>query len=421
MKLKEVGINNFRCIESCKLEFHDRMNLIIGKNGVGKTSILEAIAVGLGGFISGIDGVRKRNFLQEDIRYRYSKIGDASFNKESFLPIEVDCMAEYNDKVFNWKRSRETYDGKIARLEPNFIVKEARNQLAHGESVLPILSYQSVDRVRAQVATAKLNSSDTKYTRASGYRDCLSHTSNIKHIEAWCNHMEQVSWQKEQKIGEYEGAKEAVSRFMTIMEGNQPCSVYYDKQSLEILYAKGEVVESISSLSAGYQSLIWMVFDLAYRMALLNPELREHISEAPGIVLIDEADMHLHPEWQWLLVDALEKVFPNVQFILATHAPIIIASVKNGAIIDVGDINNVSYSEPAYGLDINDTLRQVQESSGEPDEIAALKQRFYEAIDRNNLDLAKQAVLEIESLIGDNKPIAVEARTSYELEAALEE
>ena len=161
-----------------------------------------------------------------------------------------------------------------------------------------------------------------------------------------------------------------------------------------------------------------MVFDIAYRMALLNPELREHISDAPGIVLIDEPDIHLHPEWQWLLVEALQQVFPNVQLIIASHSPIILASVKNGSIIDVSDINNIFYREPAYGLDINDTLRQIQESTNVPSEVGTLLKQFYGALDREDMDSARQIVGKIESLIG-NRPIAVEVRTTYELESAL--
>lgn len=183
---------------------------------------------------------------------------------------------------------------------------------------------------------------------------------------------------------------------------------------------KNGTAETISALSAGYQSLIGMAFDIAYRMALLNPEMKDHLSETPGIVLIDEPDIHLHPEWQWLLVGALQKVFPNIQFIITSHSPIILASVKTGTIIDVEDIHNISYREPAYGLDVNDTLCQVQESSGLPDEVATLKERFYAALDREDLTSAKHIVSEIETLIGD-RPIAVETRTAYELEAALED
>ena len=69
---------------------------------------------------------------------------------------------------------------------------------------------------------------------------------------AWCAKMEHIAWQKGLLIGEYEGAKAAVSKFMTIMEGGHSCSLYYEKQSEEILYVKDATTEKISSLSAGY-------------------------------------------------------------------------------------------------------------------------------------------------------------------------
>lgn len=420
MRLKEVEIHNFRGIENCRLQFHDKINLIIGKNGVGKTSILEAIAVGLGGFISGLDGVPTRNFTQDEIRVQYAKTGDGSYNQKYILPIEVGCQAEFNGKTYEWKRAREAYSSSRTGLQPRQIARDANVYAAVDNAVLPLISYQSAARTWMQKRDSKVETTGIKTSRTSGYLDCLSTVSSRKQIVAWCAKMEHIAWQKGLLIGEYEGAKAAVSKFMTILEGGHSCSLYYEKQSEEILYVKDATTEKISSLSAGYQSLIWMVLDIAYRMARLNPELRDRLSEAPGIVLIDEPDTHLHPEWQWLLIGALREVFPNIQFIIASHSPIILASVKNGTIIDIEDIHNISYREPVYGLDVNDTLRQIQESVDLPAEVAALQTRFYEALDREDLASAKQIVLEIEALIGD-RPIAVEARTTYELEAALED
>lgn len=418
MRLKEVSIHNFRGIDSCKLQFHDSVNLIVGKNGAGKTSILESIAVGLGGFISGLDEVSTRNFTQDEIRVQYYKTGDGSYDHKNFLPIEISCQAEFNGKLYDWKRAREAYKSSRTGLQPRQIARDANHYAAMDGSVLPLISYQSAARTWMQKRDFKSQQTSSNSSRVSGYSDCLSTVSSRKQILAWCEKMEKVSWQKKQPIGEYEGAKAAVAKFMTILEGNHPCSLHYEIQSEELLYIKDGTAEAISSLSAGYQSLIWMVFDIAYRMALLNPDLRERVSEVPGIVLIDEPDIHLHPEWQWLLVGALQQVFPNIQLIIASHSPIILASVKNGSIIDVSDINNIFYREPAYGLDINDTLRQIQESTDVPSEVEALKKQFYRALDREDMDFAKQIVAEIESLIG-NRPIAVEVRTTYELESAL--
>ena len=68
-------------------------------------------------------------------------------------------------------------------------------------------------------------------------------------------------------------------------------------------------------------------------MALLNPDLKSHIADVPGIIMVDELDMHLHPKWQWNVIQALRNTFPNVQFIAATHSPIIISSCKDETLI----------------------------------------------------------------------------------------
>lgn len=70
-------------------------------------------------------------------------------------------------------------------------------------------------------------------------------------------------------------------------------------------------------------------------MAVLNPYMKENIAKTQGVVLIDEIDMYLHPRWQWNIINALRKVFPNVQFVVATHSPILFASAKDVWLIDV--------------------------------------------------------------------------------------
>ena len=190
-----------------------------------------------------------------------------------------------------------------------------------------------------------------RYTRTVGYTDTLSEASNIKLLLNWCVKMEQVAWQKETKIAEYEAVKKAVSDFMGYMDHGEQYEIFYDKQLEELMYREKEVIQPVSNLSAGYQSLIWMVFDIAYRMAVLNPFLLSQVTETAGIVLIDELDMHLHPKWQWKVIDALRQTFPKVQFIATTHAPILFASAKDVWLIDI-EQEEIQYSHSHYGLDV---------------------------------------------------------------------
>ena len=104
MKLTSVQIRNFRGIEDWIINFEPGFNLIKGVNGRGKTSVLEAIAVGLGGFLAGLDGVATRHFSKDEIRQVYSTLGDGSYDKKTVIPTEVLLKAEIDGENFEWLR-----------------------------------------------------------------------------------------------------------------------------------------------------------------------------------------------------------------------------------------------------------------------------------------------------------------------------
>lgn len=89
-----------------KISFQRGFNLIKGENGKGKTSILEAIAVGLGGYIEGIDGVTTRNISKEEVRYTYSLNGEGSCNQIPNMPVEIQLQAVINGIKYCWNRKK---------------------------------------------------------------------------------------------------------------------------------------------------------------------------------------------------------------------------------------------------------------------------------------------------------------------------
>ena len=127
---------------------------------------------------------------------------------------------------------------------------------------------------------------------------------------------------------------------------NEKPEIYYSSQLEEMVYQEGNNTMPITMLSAGYQSLLWIVMSLAYRWALLNPDITDNVNEAKGIVLIDEIDMHLYPKWKWNIVKALEETFPHIQFILTTHSPIVISSCKNEHLILITDDQTITIYLP---------------------------------------------------------------------------
>lgn len=229
--------------------------------------------------------------------------------------------------------------------------------------------------------------------------------------------MEQLEWKKEKKVSEYEAVKKAVSDFMQCMEAQDGIEVFYDKQQEGLLYRKGDLILAVTSLSAGYQSLVWMVMEIAYRMAVLNPFMKEAVTQTHGVVLIDEIDMHLHPRWQWNIINALRTVFPNVQFIAATHSPILFASAKDIWLIDVEN-KEISYEYSHYGIDINTSVTSYQETQEMPAEVKKKADAFNNAMDEENYTEAKAILEELEQNTAPSYPLLLQMQTRYAFETA---
>ena len=418
MELKTVTIQNFKGIKDVTIDFKAGFNILIGDNGVGKTSLLEAISVGLGGFLAGIDGSSKKNISSDEVRINSKLTGDGSISMKQEYPVSIECSATFDENIFTWIRQKKTLQGRTT-VEPRAFSKIGNEMLDDLEKVAPLINYQSAARMWAQKREKTNNVFKKTYTRSVGYIDCLAEESNTKMLINWCKRMEEISWQEDKKISEYESVKAAVVSFMSIMCESSVTGVRFDKRTEQLVYNINDENIPIHLLSSGYQSVIWMVMDIAYRMAVLNPNLRSDATrKTPGIVLIDELDLHLHPKWQWKIVEALKTTFPQVQFIATTHSPIIVASSKNEHLIMVSQDMNVEYGNSAYGQEVGDVLTYKQGSHDRVKPVADKFDEFYQAIDEERYDEAKRILnVLIEELGRDNESI-VRAQTRLDFETA---
>lgn len=421
MRLSKVRISNFKGIKNWEIELKPGFNLIKGTNGKGKTSILEAIAVGMGGFLTGVAGISGRNFIREEIRREYELSGDGSYTCLYKVPVEIGLTAQFEDKSeVSWTRRLSSTTPGRGTLQPNTIKKIAEETSNTADTPLPIINYQGASRIWAQKQEKVEDIFRKQYFRTVGYTYALEESSNIKLLLNWCLKMEQTAFQKNQKIAEYEAVKDAVGRFMGLMDHGEAYSVFYDRQQEGLLYKEGDSVLPVSDLSAGYQSLIWMVLDIAYRMAVLNPFMKAHVAESDGVVLIDELDMHLHPKWQWKVINALRETFPNVQFIAATHSPILFASAKDVWIIDI-DQDAVSYFPSHYGIDINTSVSNYQKTGYLPEEVEKLVSEVTDSLDSMEYKAAAEKLDRLVQLTDPNSPVVTALKTRLEMETAWEE
>lgn len=418
MYIEQISIKNFKAITDMTIEFTPGVNLLIGDNGVGKTSILEAIALALVGMLKGIKGVPTKNILQNDIRFLLDEKGDASSEIHYCLPTEITSTLKVENRSFKWKRFRlEEGGNSYTKMEEDGIVKWMRNISNNAEDVLPVLCFQSEARVWqmrrgdfGKELKKKLND------RRCGYIGCLDYSLDIKGIQAWCLKMELSAFQKKREIKEYEAFKKIISTFMKKIGNLETLpKIHYSSQLEQLVYQEGNMTMPVSNLSAGYQSLLWMVMNVGYRLALLNPDRAERLNETPGIVLIDEVDMHLHPKWQWNIVSALEETFPNIQFILATHSPIVISSCKNEQLVMIAEDQEIIYLEDAYGYSVQDVLNFRQGTVEKPRKVKELSLQFEYAIEQDELEKAEIIINKMVQLLGEDHADVRSAREELQL------
>ena len=423
MNIEKLIINNYKAVESTEIDLQPGINLLVGDNGVGKTSILEAIAVALGGLFMNVIGVQTKNIAKDDIRISIDTLGDAATGVTYHTPVAIECQLRVGDEVYRWNRSRVDSENSHTKIDNRDICKWMNTITNQNDSILPLLSFQSAARAwRVKRGDFGKEMKKKLDDRRCGYIGCLDYSLDVKVIQEWCLKMELAAFQKRKLITEYELFKCMISTFMkNINESEIAPEMYFSSQLNEMVYIEDGEEMPISKLSAGYQSLLWMIMDLAYRTAILNPQGIKSLEQISGIVIIDEIDMHLHPKWQWNILNALEVTFPNVQFIIATHSPIVISSCKNSNLIRVGDAQEVDYLPNAYGYSVEDVLQLRQGSSSKPRTIEVLNENLERAINDDDYSKAEEIIAEMKKQLGESHSEVMQAIDLLEMNRWIEE
>jgi predicted ATP-binding protein involved in virulence len=166
----------------------------------------------------------------------------------------------------------------------------------------------------------------------------------------------------------------------------------------------------LSQLSAGEKMILSTVIDIAHRLTLANPSL-ENPLEGQGIVLIDEIDLHLHPQWQREVVPALLSTFPHVQFIVTTHSPQVLSKIgkKHIFIIENGQI--IANHPNTYGKDSNSILNQVFKTDERPTDVKQKIKECSRLFDAGDYENGKRVLDDLTKILGEDDPEVVEANT----------
>ena len=438
MKLNNIKISNYRCFKEAAIDFDDHITLVVGKNGAGKTAILDAVAVSVSTFLLGIDGGVSRSILKDDARYEFHDL-NGTIDPQHQFPVSIESTGDcLNQQTVKWIRSLNSESGKTTIKdagELTGLAKKAQNQIMTGDKslVLPLISYYGTGRLYAQKKEKRNLKSLTEFKRQVGYVDCMAAESNEKLMLNGFQMQTLKSLQEQQKTGILDRSlllktvEKAICRSFERISGARNASLIFDLDThrlvLEFESVDGNAQKfAMDEMSDGYKNTLSMIGDIAYRMAVLNPTLGDQVLEkTPGVVLIDEIDLHLHPQWQQTILSDLHAIFPEVQFIVNSHAPAVINSVPREQIriLDHGEI--YMPAAQTYGRDANSILREVMNVSERPADIKQRMDLFYAYMDESNYKEADKVLTEVEAIVGTTDPDIAAARTSLDLERILGE
>lgn len=416
MKVTKLTMKSFRGIDDLTLDFDPKVNVLIGVNGIGKSSILECLAILLTPFIqysrfpeNPSDSYRSYslNFRfnkKEKEKLRIFKEEDINNNSQSSR-----ALIFVNSEQANWSIKRErgvsvqSEDDLTSVKKMTFSLSEKVKK--NPVQSIPIIVYYAVSRTSFDISLEISESSQLQQVDA--YDQALEEKAvSFKPFFTWFRTLEDLENEERRENSTYRDPKlEAVRKAISSVEP-EFSNLRVRRAPLRMTVAKGGKELIIDQLSDGEKCLLAMVGDLARRLAIANPGLSEPL-EGEGVVLIDEIELHLHPKWQRDIIPKLTRTFPNCQFIMTTHSPQVVSDVHPNQIYVLESTDNgvIAYHpDSSYGRDSNRILEDLMGVPERPERIKASLHRLFELIDDGQVNEARQLRQQLEQEIGVDEP-----------------
>jgi len=376
VQIKYLKLHNFRKFADLEIEFDEQLTVLTARNGQGKTTILEAICAAFGTFVGAFDlGKAKGIDLSDARKVRLT----TSPQSEWQFPVQITAKAASIEEGWRRELTGPKNNTTVKNAHPiTDIGKLLQQELRKDSEIeLPFIAYYSTARLWKNAYKKQQRPSKLDESRTKGYEDCFALSTNFTEFQLWMKMATLAVLQQQQTPGydcngldsQLEGIQEAVNKVLSL-EGweNFHYSITYDEL---VMFNEEQGFLPIAMLSDGVRAMIAMVADIAFRCCLLNSHYGK---EAPiitkGIALIDEVDLHLHPEWQQKVVSQLQTAFPSLQLILTTHSPQVLSTVKRKNIRVLDKSSDRDTAEPplaqSYGEESQNVLHEIMGVDPQP-------------------------------------------------------
>jgi energy-coupling factor transporter ATP-binding protein EcfA2 len=428
MKLERLSLANFRGFEQLDVDFEKDVTLLAGVNGVGKSSLLQALAGVLSRALPEFTPSRSPAipFTDDDIRVHGSSLEVSARVQlgDQLLDVGVQRLRGAGDKgdrfvLLRQERGEQTTRDFAEALRARTLtgdleagVRETRAALASLKTSPnpPLAVYFTAKRQlpgqpRSLPAPRPFDESQA-YGRALHDREV-----ELREFMHWFHTQEALGASTHPRRLRVLDALRSVVAELVPEFGNLRIE---DSPRLGFVVDKRGQPLYLHQLSDGERGLLALVFDLARRLAIANPESDDPIAEGTALVLIDEIELHLHPKWQRDVLGRLRSVFQCCQFIVTTHSPLVLGEVEARCVrfleYDDGKVAARIPTE-AYGLDANRILQELMGARIRNTRIDDELRVLFDLIDADQFDEARAKLASLEEALGSDEPELTRAGT----------